>query len=304
MNTRPTLFADSCCYPLAESPMWHPRQQMLYWRGCNGEIYRKALSDHPDPDDFTCYRLNIGMIGSMVFTSSDALLLFAEHGRIWRWIPGNEPVLLSDFNKELFNDVLCDSHCRIYCGMLAPNFFDRANRGKHGSFWRLDPNGDFVCLDANISPTPNGIRIGPNGDCLYLAVTDDNCIYRYAYDVQTGALSHRRVFAEDCSPDGIAVDAEGNLWVACCRENGGLLCYDPSGRLIHTVDLPVSRVMSVAFGGADRKTLFVATGSDYSGHKPHEGGIFALPVQIPGAAEYCCKDPSSGVSCPITPSVQ
>lgn len=283
MHTEPTLFANSKCFKLAESPMWHKAQAALYWRGYHGEIYRKQRLD--DPDDFECFQLNVGKIGSMVFTATDEILLFCEGARVWRWVPYHEPVLLYDFKGDVFNDVLCDSRGRIYCGMLAPNFFDRPNRGKNGSFWRLD--GDkMTCLDRSISPTPNGIRLSPENDRLYFAVTDDHAIYCYDYDVETGALSHKRVFVSDCRPDGIAIDAAGNLWVADCRPDGGVLCYDKEGEMIRRVRVPANRTMSVAFGGADGKTVFVTTGCASEGQRDFDGGVFSFQSDVPGAPEH------------------
>ncbi len=58
MNTEPKIFANSKCFKLAESPMWHKRQQALYWRGYHGEIYRKCTPENPD--DFECFQLDIG----------------------------------------------------------------------------------------------------------------------------------------------------------------------------------------------------------------------------------------------------
>ena len=144
-----------------------------------------------------------------------------------------------DFEGDVFNDVLCDSRGRVYCGMLAPNFFDRPNRGKHGSFWLFE-NGKMTCLDREISPTP----------------------------------------------DGIAMDAAGNLWVTHCRPNGALLCYNPEGKIIRRVHVPANRTMSVAFGGADGKTVFVTTGCAGTGQVGFDGGVFAFRANTPGAAEY------------------
>lgn len=284
MKDKPQIYANSKCFKLAESPMWHARQQALYWRGYHGEIYRKTTPD--DPNDFECFQLDIGKIGSMVFTPTDELLLFAEGARVWRWVPYGAPVLLYDFKGDVFNDVLCDSRARIFCGMLAPNFFDRERRGKHGSFWRLDPNGEMTCLDREISPTPNGIRLSPKEDKLYFAVTDENTVYQYDYDVETGALGGKTVFVNDCRPDGMAIDAVGNLWVADCRPDGGIICYDPRGTVIRRVHVPANRTMSVAFGGADGKTVFVTTGCAATGQAGYDGGVFSFRTDTPGAAEY------------------
>lgn len=181
--------------------------------------------------------------------------------------------------------MLCDSHGRVYCGMLASNYFDSLKRGKYGSFWCWDQN-EFTCLEDKIAPTPNGIRISPEGDRLYFAVTDADCIYVYDYDLETGALSNRRVFAEKCFPDGIAVDELGRVWVADCKPTGGVLCYDSTGKLLQKINFPVRRVISLAFGGADRKILFVTTANENQPIGQCDGGVFYIRTEHAGANEY------------------
>ncbi len=282
-DARVKLFADCRC-ELSEAPMWNDREQMLYWRGSHGELYRKAMTD--DARDYDCFQLNVGNIGSMVFTEGGEMLLFADGGRVWLWKPGAEPTLRYDFQKTLFNDVLADPQGRIYCGMLAEHYFDLPRRGKYGSLWRLDPDGRFACLEDKIGATPNGIRFSPALDRLYFAETDAGVIYVYDYDPATGALSDRRIFAAHCCPDGIATDAAGNVWVANCRPGEPLLCYDPAGQIIDEIEFPVRRVISVAFGGPDRTTLFVTTAHEGAPKGAHDGGVFRVNSPIPGAREF------------------
>lgn len=285
-ETRVKLFADCHC-ELSEAPMWNRKDQMLYWRGFHGELYRKKMNG--DPQDYTCFQLNIGNIGSMVFTDTEDILLFSDGGRVYLWKPGEEPVLRYDFHKSLFNDVIADPKGRIYCGMLAEHYFDPARRGDHGSLWRLDPNGDFDCLEEKVGLTPNGIRFSPALDKLYFAVTDEDLIYVYDYDPETGALSNRHVFAENCYPDGIAVDKAGNVWVTNCRPGEPLLCYNPQGELIDRIDFPVRRVISVAFGGPDETVMFVTTAHEGAPKGDHDGGVFMVENTVGGAEEFCVK---------------
>ena len=282
MKRKVELFANCKCV-LSESPMWHSSQRALYWRGFEGEIFRKKMNTKVN--DFERFPLNIGKIGSMVFTEGEEILLFAEYGKIWKWKPYTQPVLYRDFQKNLFNDVLCDSRGRIYCGMLASDYFNAEKRGKYGSFWRMDKN-EFVCLNNKTSPTPNGIRISPQKDKLYFAVTDDNRIYSYDYDEKTGEIFNQKIFAENCFPDGIAVDDLGNVWVADCRCGRPVLCYNAKGELIEEIDVPVRRVISVAFGGEDRKTLFITTAHENEPRGEYDGGVFCVRTDHAGAAEY------------------
>ncbi len=53
--------------------------------------------------------------------------------------------------------------------------------------------------------------------------------------------------------EGVAVDARGNVYLAA----GRIFVYDPSGRLLDTIDTP-ERPIQLVFAGPDRRTLFIA----------------------------------------------
>ena len=57
----------------------------------------------------------------------------------------------------------------------------------------------------------------------------------------------------------MAMDADGNLWVAL-GESSSVICYDgQTGDVLRTVVLPVKRPTSCIFGGDDLSTLYVTT---------------------------------------------
>jgi sugar lactone lactonase YvrE len=67
--------------------------------------------------------------------------------------------------------------------------------------------------------------------------------------------------------EGVAVDAEGRVYLAA----GQIYVYDPSGRLIDTIDTP-ERPTQLAFGGKDGRTLFIAARSS----------LFAVRTRVRG----------------------
>jgi sugar lactone lactonase YvrE len=81
-------------------------------------------------------------------------------------------------------------------------------------------------------------------------------------------------------PDGLTLDEEGGMWVAWW--GGGVVKrYDPDGSLLLSVPLPAQRPTSCAFGGPDRRTLFVTTaraGLDDAAQvrQPDSGRVFTI----------------------------
>lgn len=280
------LFANCKC-ELSESPMYNKYDKRLYWRGFNGEIYRKFINDFPD--DFECFKLNIGKIGSMVFTNSKTILLFGENGKIWKWIPYEKPKLYKDFKTNLFNDVITDKNGRVLCGVLGENYFEINKRGKHGSLWKWEKE-DFICLDSEIGATPNGIRFSSDFKKLYLAVTDDDCIYEYSYELNSGKISNKKIFSKGCCPDGITVDSAGNLWVTDCRKGGPLICYNSDGKITNKLYFDTYRIISVAFGGENNDLMFVTTGCKNEIADGKNGGVFVVENAGIGMEEYVLRE--------------
>ena len=115
---------------------------------------------------------------------------------------------------------------------------------------------------------PNGIVLRPGGKTLLVGESMRNRIVEF--DVPApGKLGPPRVFAElpskgsnqlDNKPDGMALDEQGNLYVAHYGM-GQVQVLDPSGKLIRQISAsPVIFTSNVAFGGPDRNQLYI-TGS-------------------------------------------
>jgi sugar lactone lactonase YvrE len=83
-------------------------------------------------------------------------------------------------------------------------------------------------------------------------------------------------------PDGLAVDAEGGVWVA--QWGGSVLTrYDPDGRPDATVRFPHANVTSCAFGGPGLDRLYVTTAA---GAGSPAGGLFVLSPGVAGLPGY------------------
>jgi sugar lactone lactonase YvrE len=91
-------------------------------------------------------------------------------------------------------------------------------------------------------------------------VSDESEQKTYAVSVSPdGTLTNPKLFAEQ-GGESVAQDAEGNVYIAA----GQIYVYNPSGKLIDTIDVP-DRPIDLVFGGKDGKTLFIlARSSLYS----------------------------------------
>ncbi len=103
---------------------------------------------------------------------------------------------------------------------------------------------------------PNGIGVAPDGHTVYLSDYARRCVL-----VTDLAGAPAQVFAtmpEGCSTDGLALDADGGVWVAL-GEGGGVARFRPDGSLDERLDLPASFVSSLSFGGEDGRDVLVTT---------------------------------------------
>jgi gluconolactonase len=120
---------------------------------------------------------------------------------------------------------------------------------------------------------PNGIALSPDEKTLYVTDTLENLVR--AFDVHTdGHLSGGRVFVSGLGmdresewvTDGMAVDEVGNIYVASyprpdAHGPGEIAVFAANGMRWGRLVIPRGP-SNCAFGGKDRKTLFVTAQSD------------------------------------------
>ena len=159
-------------------------------------------------------------------------------------------------NSERFkgvNDLVFDSRGNLY-------FTDQGQTGLHdptGRVYRLAPDGRLDMLLGNV-PSPNGIVLSNDERFLFVAATRGNCVWRMPL-LADGSVSKAGQFFTSygpSGPDGLAMDESGRLLVA----NPGLayvwvLSHRAEPQEVLTGPAGAS-ITNLAFGGADRKTLF------------------------------------------------
>ena len=148
---------------------------------------------------------------------------------------------------------------------------------------RLELDGSCTTVLTGLSIS-SGIGWSPDASTMYLNDSGTGCVDAFRFDGSSGAIGDRRTLVHidqpGVVPDGLTVDEEGGIWVALW--NGGAVHrYAPDGSLLASVQLPVQRPTSCAFGGPGRDTLFVTTArtdldGDALARQPHAGKVFAI----------------------------
>lgn len=129
---------------------------------------------------------------------------------------------------------------------------------------------------------PNGIGWSLDNKTMYLNNTSEKQTLAFTTNGD-GDLQDKRVFYQhkgSGAPDGLRVDAEGNLWLAIFGE-GKVLRVSPDGVVIGEVTYPTSSISCPVFVGTE---LWVTTTDD--GKSKYGGGVFKVDVGVKGSEVY------------------
>jgi sugar lactone lactonase YvrE len=277
----PELIANYECVT-GEGPLWHPQEQKLYWADIPmGRLFRY------DPKTGEHEQFFEGdAVGGFTFQDDGSLLLFMARGAVKILRDGELETILEDIPDERetrFNDVFADPEGRVYCGTMPTS-------DRKGRLYRLDPDRTLTLLLEGIGCS-NGMGLTLDRKQLYYTDTTAKQIYLFDYDQATGAITNQRVFVdsndEDGMPDGMTVDADGNVWSA--RWDGYRLTqYSPEGKELQRVKFPTKKVSSVIFGGPEYKDMYVTTagGNNKEENGATAGALYRLRLGIQGLPEY------------------
>ena len=195
--------------------------------------------------------------------------------RLYR-LEGGRLVLHADLAASVaaeLNDMVVDGQGRAYVGNMGYDLFNDAEP-KTAEITLVEPDGSHRHVATGLD-FPNGMLITDSGSTLVVAESFGHRVS--AFDIAAdGSLSGQRVLAElpELIPDGICLDAAGNVWVAGAM--GGLFVQlDPAGSVIAQVDVRPRAAIACQLGGADGRDLFCLV---------YDGGIEELSRGQPGAS--------------------
>lgn len=267
---------------LGEGLFWNTREKALYWLDSQGQPRIQRL----DPKTGAIRTWDMpDEIGSMVFRERGGVIAGLKSGFYLIDLEGNNgkgaAELLHDPEPGLpdnrLNDGKCDRAGRYWCGSL-----DNTG-GTNGKLYRVDPDLSVHCMETGVTIS-NGIAWSPDNKTMYYASTRADVCWAYDFDLAHGTIANRRAFIDTKGKpgkiDGATVDADGCYW---CALVGGWEVgrYDPKGKQMETIRLPVQHPTMCSFGGDDLDILYVTTTRKFltpalAKDQPLAGALFAI----------------------------
>lgn len=185
--------------------------------------------------------------------------------------------------NERFNDGKCGPAGNFIVGTMH-------NSDPLGKLYNFTKEGgvQFVCDGVK---TSNGLGWSSDYKTMYYVDSKYKEVYAFDYDLETGALSNKRVAFKlpegDYSPDGLTTDKEGMIWLAWWRGYCVTRWNPATGEMIGKVDVPAPQVTACCFGGDEGKTLFITSARSGLDEKtleksPHAGSLFVLEPEVEG----------------------
>jgi sugar lactone lactonase YvrE len=178
-----------------------------------------------------------------------------------------------------YNDGKCDPAGRFWVGSMSLQ-----EEPGVGSLYMIDHDGSIIRQLEGVTIS-NGLAWSNDYHTMYYIDTPTFEVAAFDYDLSTGAISNRRVAIRipesEGYPDGMTIDREGCLWIAHW-DGWQVTRWNPdTGRKLHHLPMPVSRVTSWAFGGDTGNDLYITSArtglsAEELGRQPLAGAVFVV----------------------------
>jgi sugar lactone lactonase YvrE len=274
---------------LGEGPAWDERSGDVLWVDITGRaVHAHRLADGTQRT--FALRSAVGAVVPREETG-DGWLALLEHGPALLDEDGTVRALgtfaeaggRAPMTATRANDAKCDPLGRCWCGTMA---WDQSPG--QGALYRLDPGARVPTRILDGVTISNGLAWSSDARTMYFIDTPTQLISSFDYDLESAALANRRTLVEipaaDGMPDGMAIDADGCLWVAFWG-GGAVRRYMPDGRLDRVITFPCAQVTSCAFVGPALDRLVVTSARiGLAEPEPLAGSTFIVDPGVTGTA--------------------
>ena len=279
---------------LAETPIWDPRINKLYWTDLfKGTVHRYDPSSGQDESIETG-----GYIGAAI-PSSDAnkLLVAVPDGMMLLDFKTGSLSLIAapqpNTGEYRYNDTRCDSAGRIFTSSVSnlftePSFDPNTMTGK---FYMIDTDGTVITLVDKMVQY-NTIFFNNQNTNLYAVDTYNKKLLRFDYSTEEGASGDPEVVIEfEDMPDGVSVDIQNNIYVCHWGTNKRISVWNLDNyKFIKNIPFPVKNICCGGFAGDDMRDFYVATSNFWLPDGDPDidagaGGLFMGRSEVAGTPE-------------------
>lgn len=289
MDTKKNLITISerkCA--LGEGPVWHQDRGSWLWV----DILSKTLFELPHQD-----LLNGKTPVAFALDKFCSSMVVTED---------NQLVLATESTVDLFNLGINKQQTLLQLPFSRVFRSNDGGMGPDNKFWfssmEWEPsglNGGLYSIDSKLRLTREFQGIGiPNTMVwheaekrFYVSDSYRRTIFRFDLAIGTRSLVDATAIFDfpgsDSTPDGGALDEQGNVWVALWG-GGRVVCISPSGNILSQIEVPVLQPTSCCFGGPEGRHLFIT--SAYEGlsreqlqQYPLSGSAFCVELKVSGA---------------------
>ena len=282
------LYASQCI--LGESPLWHAERKCCFWVDIeNGILYEYNWVQKSTRQWKFNYRLTLVLQGKndqLILALDARIASFDLETEQIEWI-----VDVETNSETRCNDGACDSLGRLWVGTM-----HLTNRKGTGALYFIDKDIK-VQKKINNTSVSNGIAWSLNNSRLYYIDSPTQVVQSFIFEEKTGEIVFEKnviqIPNEMGSPDGMAIDEEGMLWIAHWGGFGVYRWNPHNGELIEKVEVSVPQVSSCSFVGENLDYLLITTARENMKEDeiikyPQSGDTFLVKVNVKGVSSNKC----------------
>jgi len=285
-----TLLYSSQCY-LGEGPLWHAESKSCFWVDIeSGVLYEYKWLDKT----IKTWQFNYKV--TMVMQGKNDDLILALNASVARFDPisGQLKWLLDieNLTHNRCNDGCCDSLGRLWLGTMHMKHLKGA-----GSLYCIDENKQVNKKIGNTTIS-NGLAWSLDNTRLYFIDSPTQMVQSFIYNEKSAEISCEKsaihIPVNMGTPDGMAIDEEGMLWIA--HWGGfGVYRWNPfTGEHLDTIEVPVPNVTSCAFAGENLDQLIITTARENLNEEqlkkyPESGDVFLAKPGVKGVKAFKCN---------------
>jgi sugar lactone lactonase YvrE len=274
-----TVLMERLAFP--DCPRWHGGR-LWFSDTHDGRVWAMTEEGQAEP------MLSVdGRPGGLGWLPDGRLLVVSMKGRALLRVDGDQLTTVCDlsrFSPHAWNDLVVDPDGRAYVGGHGHDV-EAGDELAGAPLVCVEPDGEaWVVVDRLLFPNGMAVVDGPAGRTLLVAETWGQRVS--AYDLLAdGSAARPRVWADvrPNVPDGLAVDAEGAVWVADPVLKGLMRVIEGVGA-VQWLSTGDRGAFACALGGSDGRTLYVCTSGTSNPAKTvreRSGRIEAVRVDVP-----------------------